>query len=193
MIRLAALIFLLIFTSTVGYAQSDKKVRTYNISKKTETITKFKDGKEDTTYVSQYEIFNEEGEWIEKVDLQKDGDIKRREVRKYDGDRIVEEIKDEPQEKEWTEKTPDYDHVVYTFENGELIREEELNREGEIKETKVYSYNKYGDKIEERKLDKDGELDQKEVYSYDNRGLRSEKKTYDKDGELVEVKKYTYE
>lgn len=182
---------LLMFTNV--HAQSKKKLRTYNITRKTETITKYENGKPGEPYVSQYEVFNKDGEWIEKVDLQKDGDVKKREVRKYDGTRIVEEIKDEPLEKEWLEKTPDYDHRRYTFDKEDLTKEEKLNRKGEVKETKVYTYNKYGDVIEERTLDKNGDLEEKEVFTYDNRGLKDEKRTFDKEGELLEVKKYTYE
>lgn len=174
-------------------AQSKKKLRTYDISKKTETVTKYKNGAEDRTYVSQYEKYDKNGEWIEKVDLQKDGEIKKREVRKYNRKRIVEEIKDKPLEKEWTEKTPDYDHLRYTFDKGDLIKEEKLNRKGEVKETKVYNYNKFGDEIEEITTDKNGDIVEKEVYTYDRRGLKTEKRTYDKTGELLEVKKYTYE
>lgn len=184
--RLTLLPVLILFISSISHAQSDKKVRTYAISKKTETVTEYDDGKEESTFVLQYEKYNKEGEWIEKVEYEDDGAIKKREVRKYDGNRIVEEILDEPQKS-------NYDHVRYTFDKDVLIKKEELNRDGEVKETKIYTYNKYGDLIEELKLDEDGDIDEKEVYVYDNRGLKIEKRTYNKSDELIEVKKYTYE
>lgn len=174
-------------------AQSKKKLRTYDISKKTETVTKYKDGVEDKTYVSEYEKFNKDGEWIERVELNKNGEIKKREARKYRKKVIIEEVKDYPLEKEWTEKTPSYDHIRYTFHKEDLIKKEDLNRKGEVKETKSYTYNKYGDQIEEITTDENGELVKKEIYTYDNRGLKTEKRTYDKSGELLEVKTYSYE
>lgn len=193
MIRFLLSIVLLSLIAGQLSAQSKKKLRTYGISKKTETIVKYKDGKEEKEYVSQYEKYNDEGEWIEKVDLQKGGEIKKREVRKYDGDRIIEEIKDEPLEKEWTEKTPAYNQQRYTFAKDNLVKKEDVNRKGEVKETKVYTYNKFGDQMEEITTDKNGDLVQKEVYTYDKRGLKTEKRTFDKSGELLEVKKYMYE
>ncbi len=189
------LVSLVLLSSITGQlsAQSKKKLRTYGVSKKTETIVKFKDGKEEKEYVSEYEMYNDDGEWIERVDLQKEGEIKKRETRKYDGDQIIEEIKDEPLEKEWTEKTPAYDNQRYTYAKDVLVKKEDVNRKGEVKETKVYTYNKFGDQMEEITTDKNGELVEKEVYTYDKRGFKTEKRTYDKSGELLEIKKYAYE
>lgn len=188
-------ILCLLFLSMVmaSFAQSKKKLRTYGITKKTETLVKYENGVAGEPYVAETESYDADGEWIERVDYQKSGGIKTREVRRYEKGNIVEEIKDEPQEKEWTEKTPDYKHRVYVFDKDKLMEERELNRKGELKEKKVYTYNKYGDEISEVTTDDKGELEQTETYTYDDKGFKKEKRTVDAAGELIEIKTYTYE
>ena len=189
--RILCLLFLSI--GIASFAQSKKKLRTYGITKKIETLIKYDDGVAGEPYISETESYNADGEWIERVDYQKNGGIKTREVRRYENGIIVEELKDEPQEKEWTEKTPAYKHRVYIFQKENMIEERDLNRNGEIKEKKVYEYNKYGDEISETTTDKNGELVQTETYTYDNKGFKKEKRTVTAAGELIEIKTYTYE
>jgi len=189
--RILCLLFLSI--GVASFAQSKKKLRTYGITKKIETLIKYDDGVAGEPYISETESYNADGEWIERVDYQKNGGIKTREVRRYENGIIVEELKDEPQEKEWTEKTPAYKHRVYIFQKENMIEERDLNRNGEIKEKKVYEYNKYGDEISETTTDKNGELVQTETYTYDNKGFKKEKRTVTAAGELIEIKTYTYE
>ncbi len=191
--RTSTVILLLFLSATLAYGQSKKKLRTYGITQKTESIIKYEGGVAVEEYISELERFDENGEWIERVDYQKDGDIKRRELRKYVKGIVVEEIDDEPLEKEWTEKTPDYKHEVFVYDKEELLEVHELNRKGEIKEKKVYEYNKYGDLITETTTGKEGELLEVETYSYDDKGLKTEKKTLNGKGELIEIKSYSYE
>lgn len=185
--------FLFLSFGMVSFAQSKKKLRTYGVTKKIETLIKYENDVAGDPYVSETESYNSDGEWIERIDYQKSGDIKTREVRKYERGIIVEEIKDEPQEKEWTEKTPAYKHRVYIFEKDNLTEESDLNRKGEVKEKKVYQYNKYGDEISETSTDKKGDLIQTETYTYDDKGFKKEKRTVNAAGELTEIKTYTYE
>ena len=191
--RFRILIMLLFLSVSFAYGQSKKKLRTYGITQKTESITTFEDGIAADPYVSELERYDEDGEWIERIDYQKDGDIKRREIRKYVDGNVVEEIDDEPQEKEWTEKTPDYKHELFVYDKEELLEVHELNRKGEVKEKKLFEYNKYGDLIKETTTGKDGEILEVETYLYDNKGFKIEKKTRNSRGELVETKTYTYE
>ncbi|NEN25049.1 hypothetical protein G3O08_16230 [Cryomorpha ignava] len=177
----------------VSFAQSKKKLRTYGITKKIETLIKYEGGVASESYISETESYNSDGEWIERLDFQKSGDIKKREIRRYENGILVEELKDEPQEKEWIEKTPAYKHHVYVFEKDILMEDSELNRKGEVKEKKVYEYNKYGDEMAETTTDKNGELVQTETYSYDNKGFKKEKRTVNAAGELIEIKTYSYE
>lgn len=189
--RILCLLFVTI--GIASFAQSKKKLRTYGITKKIETLVKYENGVASEPYVSETESYNSDGEWIERVDYQKNGDVKTREVRRFENGIIVEEIKDQPQEKEWTEKTPAYKHRVYVFEKENLMEERDLNRKGEVKEKKVFEYNKYGDEISETTFDKNGELEQTRTYSYDNKGFKKERRTVTAAGELIEIKTYTYE
>lgn len=177
-----------------GYSQSKKLLRTYGITKKTETVVKYDNGVAQEPYVSEVEMYDNKGEWIERIDYQKDGGIKKRLVRAYDKRLLIEEIEDKPQEKEWTEKTPSYDHRVYTFnKNRDLIEEKDLSRKGAVKRKRVYTYNKYGDAITRTTTDKEGKGVSIENYTYDKKGFRIERHTLSSTGELIEVKTYTYE
>lgn len=177
-----------------GYSQSKKLLRTYGITKKTETVVKYKDGSPQDPYVSDIERFDKRGEWVERIDYNKSGDIKKREVRSYDKRLLVEEIQDKPQEKEWTETTPSYKHRVYSFnKKSDLMEEKDLSRKGNLKRKRTYTYNKYGDRITRTTTDKQGEIETIENYSYDKKGFRVERRTLNGAGELMEVKTYTYE
>lgn len=177
-----------------GYSQSKKSLRTYSITKKTETVLKYKNGKAQDPYVSEVEVFDKNGEWIERIDFDKDGSIKKREVRKYNKRLLVEEIQDKPQEKEWTETTPSYKQRVYTFnKKADLMEEKDLSRKGEVKRKRVYTYNKYGDRMTRTTTDKHGEVESIDNYTYDKKGFREERRTLNGAGELLEVKSYTYE
>ena len=189
------LAFCVLFLSiaVVSSAQSKKNLRTYGIIKKTETIVKYKDDLPGPSYISDVEKYNKQGEWIERIKYDKDGSIRKREVRIYKKGLIVEEIKDEPQEKEWTEKTPAYKHRTYTFDKEDLLEEKKLNRKGELKEKTVFKYNKYGDVIFETTTDKNGDLVELVIYTYDNRGFKKNRKTENADGKLIEIKTYDYE
>ena len=177
-----------------GYSQSKKLLRTYGITKRTETVVKYNDGKTQDPYVSEVERFDKRGEWIERIDYQKDGGIKKREVRLYDKRLIVEEIDDRPQEKEWTETTPSYKHRVYTFnKKRDLLEEKELSRKGAVKRKRVYTYDKYGDALTRTTTDKEGNVESIENYLYNKKGFRLERRTLSSTGELLEVKTYTYD
>jgi len=167
--------------------------RTYGVFKMTETTVIFNEGNQINQYVSEYEVYNEDGEWIEKVDLLPDGRVKKKEIRKYDKDVLIEEIVDEPLNRGVVERKPDYDREMYYYDKDDLIKEEEYNREGELIEYTEYIYNKYGDLKEEKKYDGDGNLKQVEILEYDDRGFEVSKKTYDASNMLIESKLYTYE
>jgi len=184
-------ISILIFAGSI-FAQK-KLRRTYGITKMTETTVIFTDGNEINRYVSEYEVYNDDGEWIEKVDLLPNGQIKKKEIRKYDKDVLIEEIVDEPINRGMVERKADYDREKYYYDKDDLVKEEEYNREGELTDYTEFIYNKYGDLEEESKYDGKGNLRQVEIYEYDDRGLEISKKTYNASEILVESKIYTYE
>ncbi|MCA1764627.1 MAG: hypothetical protein ABR574_00785 [Cryomorphaceae bacterium] len=195
-----ALITAVVLIALSATAQK-KERRTYGVEKMTEFTVKYKDGKEEERYISDVEFYNEDGKWIEKVDYLPNGQIKRIEKRKYAkidwfGEKeIVEEIVDEPLDRGVEEKKlkPDYKREVYTYEKGEVVREDEYNREGELKGWKTFEYNGYGDVLEEREYKADGELKEYEKYTYDKRGLPLKRQTFKASGELEEEKIYVYE
>ena len=138
-------------------------------------------------------MYDKNGEWIERVDYEKDGAIKKREVRKYQKGILVEEIQDKPQEKDGSGKSS-YKHRVYVYNKKlDLMEEMEMSRKGEVKEKKIYTYNKYGDVDTRITMGKDGEEESIENYTYDKKGFKDEKRTISTDGELLEVKSYSYE
>lgn len=178
-----------------------KERRTYGIKKMTETTVKYKDGVEEERYVSDVEFYNEDGEWIEKIDYLPDGRIKRIEKRKFAkvdwfGEKeVVEEIVDEPLDRgvDKTKRDPDYKKEVYTYEKGHVVREDEYNREGELTGWKIFEYNGYGDLLEEREYKSDGSLDETEKYTYDKRGLPLKRQRIKGSGEIKQEKIYSYE
>jgi len=174
--------------------QAQKKLRrTYGITKMTETTVIYTDGNEINRYVSEYEVYDKDGEWVEKVDLLPDGRIKKKEIRKYEKGVVVEEIVDEPVNRGMVERKADYDHEKYYYDKDDLIREEEYNRDGDLVEYTEFVYNRFGDLEEERKYDGKGNLRQVEKLEYDDRGFEVSKKTFNASDMLVESKIYTYE
>lgn len=188
-----AFCILFLTISMVSSSQLKKNLRTYGIIKKTETIVKYKDDLPEPSYISDVEKYNKQGEWIERIEHEKDGSIKKREVRRYNNGLIVEEIIDEPLKKEWIEKTPAYQHRTYSFDKKDLVEERKLNKKGELKEKTVFKYNKYGDVISETTTDKNGDLVETVTYTYDKRGFKKNRKTVNADGKLIEIKTYDYE
>jgi len=187
---------ILIISSLLLYsslAAQKKLIRTYGISKMTETTVIYTEGNEINRYVSEYELYNDDGEWLEKVDLLPDGRIKKKEIRKYEKGEVVEEIVDEPINRGMVERKADYDREKYYYDKDELIKEEEYNREGKLIEYTEFIYNKFGDIKEERDYDGNSTLRKVEIYDYDNRGFEISKKTYDASEMLLESKIYTYE
>ena len=187
---------ILIISSLLLYsslAAQKKLIRTYGISKMTETTVIYTEGNEINRYVSEYELYNDDGEWLEKVDLLPDGRIKKKEIRKYEKGEVVEEIVDEPINRGMVERKADYDREKYYYDKDELIKEEEYNREGKLIEYTEFIYNKLGDIKEERDYDGNSTLRKVEIYDYDNRGFEISKKTYDASEMLLESKIYTYE
>ena len=187
---------ILIISSLLLYsslAAQKKLIRTYGISKMTETTVIYTEGNEINRYVSEYELYNDDGEWLEKVDLLPDGRIKKKEIRKYEKGEVVEEIVDEPINRGMVERKADYDREKYYYDKDELIKEEEYNREGKLIEYTEFIYNKLGDIKEERDYDGNSTIRKVEIYDYDNRGFEISKKTYDASEMLLESKIYTYE
>lgn len=177
----------------VSSVQLKKNLHAYGIIKKTETIVKYKDDLPGPSYISDVEKYDKQGEWIEKIKLEKDGSIKKRKVRRYKKGLIVEEIKDESQEKEWIENSPAYTHRIYSFYKKDLLEEKKLNQKCELKKKTIFKFSRYGDVISETITDKNGDLVETVTYTYDKKGFKQNRKTEYADGKLIEIKTYDYE
>jgi hypothetical protein len=191
--RSAFILSIAFFAINTCFAQSKKLVRTYGIEKCIEQTTKYSDGVADTSYISEYEVFNKDGKWIEKIDLYKDGQIKKRERRVLDGDLVLEEITEEPAKEGESEDKSDYKHRRYTYDKTDLIKIEKLNREGSVTETTQIIYNKYGDEEEEIVTNSEGSIKERVLYTYDDKGFKTLKSVFNGEDQLVETKRYVYE
>ncbi len=172
-------------------AQSKKLLRTYGITSMTETTVKYEDGVEVSRYVSEKEIFDKDGEWIEKFDYTEEGEIKTYESRVYHKGEVIEEVEDKRIVK--NNDKPEYSRTQFTYDKDELKKETDLDAEGNVLRIKSYFYNNFEDVSEVTIVDGQDVLQEKLVYIYDDRGLRIEKKRLDSEGELVETKLYAYE
>lgn len=189
-------LFILVFLGMTlsGYSQSKKMLRTYGISQRTTTVQKFENETPLKAYVTKIERYDKRGEWIEKIDYQKDGEIKKHEIRDYHKRLLTNEVLDFPLEKEWVENTPSYDRRVYVYNKKRLlIEDKDLSRKGNVKQRREYTHNKYGDVVSRKTFDKDGELRWTDFYTYDKKGFRTEQKRIGQNGETVEIRTYTYE
>lgn len=185
---ISVLLVMLCFGAT---GQSKKLLRTYGITKKTETTIKFKKGVEEEQYVSEYEVYDENGEWIEFVDYTSDGEIKMRETRKYVKGNLVEETEDKPKGDKAEE--PSYKHKTFQYVKGDVVMEESFDKEGVLKSRTTYTYTKFGDVATETKYDEEGNIEENIVYEYDDRGFKTVKRQLNGEGVLEEIKRYAYE
>lgn len=182
---------LLVMLCIGAVGQSKKLLRTYGITKKTETTIKFENGVEVEQYVSEFEVYDENGEWIEFVDYTAEGEIKMRETRKYVKGNLVEESK-EDSKGDKAEK-PSYKRKTFQYVKGDVVMEESFNKEGVLKSRRTYTYTKFGDVASETKYDEEGNIEEKITYEYDDRGFRIVKRLLNSDGVVVEIKRYVYE
>ncbi len=74
---------------------------------------------------------------------------------------------------------------------GNLVEVKEFNKEGDIKDWKLYKYDASGNNTEETQMDMRGNQEERTVWVYKN-GLVVEKKYYDHKDRLVKRKEYKY-
>lgn len=172
-------------------SQSKKLLRTYGVTKKTETTIKLEDGVEAKEYVSEYELYDENGEWIEFIDYTSKGEIKSRETRKYVKGNLVEQSKEKPLGDK--EQKPSYKRKVFQYVKRNVSMVESFDKEGILKSRTTYTYNKFDDVATEMKYDGDGNKVESIIYEYDDRGFKIEKRQLNNDGVIEEIKRYAYE
>ncbi len=190
MIRTFFISALLVCSITVN-GQSKKLLRTYGIQSMTETTVKYENGVEISRYVSEKEIFDKDGEWIEQFDYTEEGEIKTYRSRVYHKGEVIDEVEDKRIVK--NNDKPEYSRTQYTFDKDELKKETDLDEEGNVVRVKTYFYNNFEDVSEVTIADGEQNIQEKLVYTYDDRGLRIEKQRIDSEGVLLESKHYAYE
>lgn len=188
------LFIVLLWHCTSAYSQSAKTIRTYGIEKKTETVIIYLEGKEVSRYLEEVEIYNEEGEWAEKITYSAGGSPKLHEKRLYKDDEIVDEtIIDLNGSGIKEARPPGFDRTLYTYKKGDIMAEQKVDEKGATIWKKSYSYNKLGDLIEVVETGSNDELLTRETIDYDERGLKSKEQLIGASGSLLEEKIFTYE
>jgi hypothetical protein len=192
--RLAVLFIISLLGYTSAFSQSAKTIRTYGIIKKTETVVKYHDSLEVARYVEEVEMYNAEGDWVEKYTYASGGDLKLHQKRVYDGDEVIDEIAiDLNGSGIKTAKPPSFERVLYTYEKGDLILKKTVSEDGEVIEQKEFVYNKLGDLMEVTTKESEGAVVKRETTEYDNRGLKIKERVVDSAGAILKEKIFIYE
>jgi len=188
------LAIVLLFAAGTTFGQSSKTIRTYGITKKTETVIKYDDTKEIARYVEEIEHYNKEGDWVEKFTYSSGGELKLHEIRVYEKDEVVDEtVIDINGSNMKAAEPPSYERMLYTYDKGDLMLEKEVDRDGNVLKVKEYEYNKLGDLIEVKTKDGKDRIVERETTEYDNRGLKMKESVFDESGKLIEEKIFVYE
>ena len=86
---------------------------------------------------------------------------------------------------------PSYYHENYYNENGEIIKGEHYDFDGELLSYFLYEYNENGDLMKEDLYDSDGKIIAYELYHYDENGFLIKDESFDGNGALEEYVLYT--
>jgi hypothetical protein len=185
-----------LFSVATISAQSKKEIKELKIKSVTETTILYKDGKESSSYKSQYKTFDKEGNTLTDTEYNPDGSMRRKETSKYSGKEKIEEIvevgtkagssDDENGPKKYKKTTWKYN------DKGDKLEEVEYDASGAVIKKVTYAYNGKGDRTFEVEYDGSGRLTKKVAYGYDAKGLKTEKKVYGPNDVLLKHVKYTY-
>ncbi len=192
--RLAVVHIILLLGCGSAFGQSSKTIRTYGIEKKTETVVIYRKGIEVARYTEEVELYNAEGDWVEKLTYASGGELKLHEKRIYDGNDVIDETTiDLNGSGIKNAKPPSFERVQYAYEKGDVVSEKKLSEEGEVLEQKEFVYNKLGDLIEVTTKDGNGEIVKRETTEYDKRGLKIKERVVDASGAILKEKIFIYE
>lgn len=192
--RFAVLFIIFLFGYSFSFSQSAKTIRTYGIVKKTETVVKYYDGAEVSRYVEEIELYNEEGDWVEKFIYGSGGDLKLHQKRVYDGDEVIDETSIDLNGSSIKEaKAPSFERVLYAYDKGDLAKQSKLSENGDLLEQKEFMYNKLGDLVEVITTDGNGTLIERETTEYNDKGLKTKEHLADASGVTLKEKLFVYE
>ena len=190
--RFLSLLTVSFFIASSLFAQSKKQIKELKIKSMTETSILYKDGKEVSSYKSEYSTFDKEGNTTSAIEYNVDGTVKRRETTKYAGKEKVEEIVEHPSansgdgQKKYKKTTWKYNS------SGDKTEEVDFDAAGNIIKKTTYAYNSKGERVFEMEYNRTGKLIKKSAFSYDKKGLKTEKKVYGPGDVLEKHVKYTY-
>jgi hypothetical protein len=192
--RLAVLFIISLLGYCSAFGQSSKTIRTYGITKKTETVVKYYNDLEVARYVEEVERYNAEGDWIEKFTYASGGELKLHEKRVYENDEVVDEITiDANGSGMKSAEPPSFERVLYTYEKGDVVLEKRVSEGGKVIDEKEFVYNKLGDLIEVSTKGSEGAVVKRETTEYDNRGLKIKERVVDSAGAILKEKIFIYE
>lgn len=156
------LIILFVAITGLGFAQSKKEVKKYDIMAVTETITEVVEGKE-VTRNDSYKKFDKDGNVLEEVNYDKTGKLKERIVRIYDRfDNKTQEITFDAANRQAKRETYKYNEL------GEKTEEVEYNDKNVLMTRSVFVTDRRGLKTEKKVYDGKGKLVQTKKYRYDD-------------------------
>ena len=156
------LTILLLLIACLGFAQSKKEIKKYDIIAVTETITEVVDGKEITRNDS-YKKFDKDGNVLEEVKYDKYGKLEERIVRIFERfDNKTKEITFDATNRQTKRETYKYD------ETGEKTEEIEYNSKNSLVTRSVFVTDRRGLKSEKKVYDSKGKLIQTKKYRYDD-------------------------
>jgi hypothetical protein len=188
------LISMLFSFAALSFAQSAKTIRTYGIERKVETAVKYHKGEEVARFIEEIEVYNKEGDWVEKYLFDSAGELKSEEYRVYENGEVVDETSiDHNGSRAKEAKPPSYERVLFVYDKDDLLEEEEVDQTGKTIRKKKYLYNKFGDVEETTLTDSEGNLVEKELTEYDNRGLKIKETVYQGNGKIKSEKIFSYE
>jgi hypothetical protein len=156
------LIILFVSITNLGFTQSKKEIKKYDIVAVTETITEVVDGKEITRNDS-YKKFDKDGNVLEEVNYDKYGKLQERIVRIYDRfDNKTQEITFDATNRQIKRETYKYDEM------GDKNEEVEYNAKNLVVSRSVFITDRRGLKSEKKVYDSKGKLIQTKKYRYDD-------------------------
>lgn len=155
-------IILFVAITGLGFAQSKKEIKKYDIVAVTETITEIVDGKE-VTRNDSYKKFDKDGNVLEEVNYDKTGKLKERIVRIYDRfDNKTQEITFDATNRQAKRETYKYNEL------GEKTEEVEYNDKNVLMTRSIFVTDRRGLKTEKKVYDGKGKLVQTKKYRYDD-------------------------
>ncbi|MGB6037079.1 MAG: hypothetical protein WBG42_12475 [Cryomorphaceae bacterium] len=184
----------MLFGFSAVFGQSSKTIRTYGISKKTETVIKYRGGVEVSRYIDEVEHYNAEGDWIEKLTYSSGGELKLHQKRIYEDNEVVEEITIDLNGSSMKKaEPPSFERMQYAYVKDEVVMETKISEDGKKLEQKEMIYNKLGDLVEVTITDENGSLIARELTDYNNKGLKTRERLVDSEGVVVKEKIFVYE